>query len=582
MDKPRLKIKDKEIGLRDLGDNLFEPKNIALLGDVIANKFNTELYNPNFWVKNPPPKEQPEKYYKIQSFCFTTSINRISEAKILLKSLREHHSQPIFIHCDWFSKLVIERLGYENLIIKPVINERYLKKIVEDHTKNKYDVLEQVHHCRSDYIFAKLRCLKGAMMRFENTLFLDTDVIVLDDLQENFTTKVCLSPAHFPNSIRHFGFEYGFYNAGYVFCANRGFPSFWIDRFLKDSVFYEQECMNRFSDHYNIQTFDDSHNYGFWREQNEPENPKSLHVHITDEIKKETKGETEHQLFNNFREKCLGIIEKKNPELHFYINKLRDYKKYAFVHMAKCGGTYVKTYLHSVILNPCKGHIPEGKHKDSRFGSPHLEFRAEQISKLVDEVDKVDLTENQWIRFHQNSANSEVIKKLNDFGWETFTFLRDPRDIICSLYFFASRKHKSVHKSKADKVVTNHLAMAPWSGIAGHQGIDEWDFDKVDVHKVSLNDFVKELINNEKLHIFWQLPEYIDSVKHVDKMSHENLGKFINKVIDPEHIYMPMPIGKNDSDNKGFKHHVNSGEISKEVADLVESCEKIKRYNEWL
>ena len=91
-----------------------------------------------------------------------------------------------------------------------------------------------------------------------------------------------------------------------------------------------------------------------------------------------------------------------------------------------------------------------------------------------------------------------------------------------------------------------------------------------------------ELISNEKLHIFWQLPEYIDSVKHVDKMSHENLGKFINKVVDPEHIYMPMPIGKNDSSNKGFKHHVGSGEISKEVVDLVESCEKIKRYNEWL
>ena len=130
MDKPRLKIKDKEVGLRDLGNNLFEPKNIALLGDVIANKCNTD-HNPNFWVENPPPKEQPEKYYKIQSFCFTTSINRISEAKILLKSLREHHSQPIFIHCDWFSKLVIERLGYENLIIKPVINEQYLKKIVD-------------------------------------------------------------------------------------------------------------------------------------------------------------------------------------------------------------------------------------------------------------------------------------------------------------------------------------------------------------------------------------------------------------------------------------------------------------------
>ena len=52
---------------------------------------------------------------------------------------------------------------------------------------------------------------------YEHILYLDTDVIVLDDLQENFTTKVCLSPEHFPSNIKHFGFEYGFYNAGYVF-----------------------------------------------------------------------------------------------------------------------------------------------------------------------------------------------------------------------------------------------------------------------------------------------------------------------------------------------------------------------------
>ena len=45
---------------------------------------------------------------------------------------------------------------------------------------------------------------------------------------------------------------------------------------------------------------------------------------------------------------------------------------------------------------------------------------------------------------------------------------------------------------------------------------------------------------------------------------------------------MPITIAKYNSDNKGFKHHVSSGEISKEVANLVESCEKIKRYNEWL
>ena len=573
---PRLKINNQEVGLRDLGDGLFEPKNSHILQEVIHGNFKPNSKT-NFYKINEPAKDEIKDVHEIQSFCFTTSINRISEAKILLKSLREYHSQPIFIHCDWFSQLVIERLGYKDLIINPVINEKYLKKIVEKHTKNKYDILEQIHHCRSDYIFAKLRCLKGAMMKFENTLFLDTDIIVLDNLQENFTNKICLSPAHFPKDIEHFGFEYGFYNAGYVFCADRGFPNFWINRFLEDSIFYEQECMNRFSEYYDIQTFDYSHNYGFWRSQNQPENPKSLHVHITDEIKKETKGETEKILFNNFRKKCLDIVEKKNPKLHFYINKLNDYKKYAFVHMAKCGGTYVKTYLNTVILNPCTEHIPEGKSKDN----PHLEFRKDQVLKVIDEVDKTNLTENQWMRFHQNSVDLEVVEKLNDFGWETFTFLRDPRDIISSLYFFSKRRISK--EEDGEKIgYTNFLAMAPWSGIAGHQESDQWELDKVDVRKVSLNDFAKELIENEKLHIFWQVPEYIDSIKHVDKMNHENLGKFINKVIDPQHVYAPMPIGENPSNNKGFKHYVNTGEISKEVVDLVEGCEKIKRYDKWL
>jgi len=292
MSKPRLKVDDQEVGLRDLGDGLFEPKNSRVLKEVVFGNFKPISKN-DFYKTNEPTKDKTKDFHEIQSFCFTTSINRISEAKILLKSLRKHHSQPIYIHCDWFSQLVIERLGYKDLIIKPFINEEYLKKISREHIKGKYDILEKIHHCRSDYILAKLRCLRAAMTLYENTLFLDTDIIVLDNLQENFTTKICLSPAHFPEDIEHFGFEYGFYNAGYVFCANRGFPGFWINRFLEDSVFYEQECMNRFSEYYDIQTFDKSHNYGFWRARNQPENPKSLHVHITDEIKKETKGETE-------------------------------------------------------------------------------------------------------------------------------------------------------------------------------------------------------------------------------------------------------------------------------------------------
>lgn len=579
MEPPRLKIKEHEVGLRKVGDNLFEPKNEAILLQCLTSSLNLDNYNAQaLFAKNEPPEES-KTYKKIESFCFTTSINRISEAKILLKSLRQHHSQPIYIHCDWLSQLVIERLGYENLIINPIINEKYLKHITEIYTKDKYKVLEQMHHCRSDYIFAKLICLKKAMMKFNNTFFLDTDVIVLDNLQENFTEKLCLSPAFFAPESMHQGFEYGFYNAGYLFCEDRGFPQYWIDRFLNDSVFYEQECMNRFCHVYKFQTFPRSHNFGFWRGGDEVKSPKSLHVHITDELKNEVKAlPNSDNLFKTFRAKSLQIIKQKNPDLYFYINKLTDYKKYAFIHMAKCGGTYVSTYLNSVALAPVIYHIPEGKSKDN----PHLEFSKEQISELVDEVNKRDLTANQLMRFHQNSADLQSIEKLNDFGWETLTFLRDPRELICSLYFFSSRKTTKTTITNEEVSYTNFLAMAPWSGIAGHGDPDDWDINDIDVRKLSLNDFFIKMIKNEKLHVYWKIPEYIESIKYVDEMSHENLGKFINKVVDPDHVYSPIPIGQNKSANKGYKFYCNNGDISKEAQGLIEDHPEYIKYSEYM
>lgn len=573
MDNPRLRIDEYEVGLRKVEGNLYEPKNKKILLDCLTDSLNLKDHRSLFHVNELP--EKCEEYKKIESFCFTTSINRISEAKILLKSLRQHHSQPIYIHCDQSSKLVIERLGYENLIIKPVINEKYLKNIVEMHTKDKYEILEQMHHCRSDYIFAKLVCLKQAMMKFKNTFFLDTDIIVLDDLQENFTEKLCLSPAFFAEESIHQGLEYGFYNAGYLFCEDRGFPQYWIDRFLNDSVFYEQECMNRFCNVYKFQTFPRSHNFGFWRGGAEVNSPKSLHVHITDEIKNEVKAlPNSDNLFKTFRAKSLQIIKQKNPDLYFYINKLGDYKKYAFVHMAKCGGSYVKAYLTNVVLAPFIDH--------NQILQPHVEFNTEQISEIVDEANRRDLTENQWIRFHQNSVDLKTIEKLNDSGWETFTFLRDPRDLICSLYFFSSRKTAKTTITNGEVSYTNFLAMSPSSGIAGHGNSGEWDINDIDVRKLSLNDFIINIVENEKLHVYWKIPEYIEAVKYIDEMSHDNLGKFINKAIDPDHIYSPIPIGKNSSANKGYKFYCNNGDISKEAQRLIEDHPEYIKYSEYM
>ncbi len=43
MDKPRLKLNDKEVGLRDLGDGLFEPKNLKVLEELDIPKLDLFL-----------------------------------------------------------------------------------------------------------------------------------------------------------------------------------------------------------------------------------------------------------------------------------------------------------------------------------------------------------------------------------------------------------------------------------------------------------------------------------------------------------------------------------------------------------
>ena len=91
----------------------------------------------------------------------------------------------------------------------------------------------------------KMDIMKKAMRNHKNTFFLDADMIVLDSLQENFSCELAFSPHHYSPKDLSKAFDFGFFNAGYVFCSSRSFPSYWEHMYLTDSIFFEQECMDR-------------------------------------------------------------------------------------------------------------------------------------------------------------------------------------------------------------------------------------------------------------------------------------------------------------------------------------------------
>ena len=198
--------------------------NPDILADTLAGKSNHDC-NPKFWVENPPPKEQPEKYHEIQSFCFVVTGNIKEEAELLLKSLREFHDQPVYVICDKESKNhIINQELSDNVFFKRDAEQEQLDKINEKFFKNHSCIANNIHNASA--IFRKMDVMDFALKHHDNTFFLDADIIVLDNLQEYFTSTIALSPHYHPKGKEHNGFEFGFYNAGYVFCASKGFPKY--------------------------------------------------------------------------------------------------------------------------------------------------------------------------------------------------------------------------------------------------------------------------------------------------------------------------------------------------------------------
>ena len=186
--RPRLKINDKEVGLRDLGDGLFEPKNFTVLREVFGG-YHDPKGTSGFFVKNLPPIEEPKKYHKIQSFCFVVTENIKREGAMMLKSLRKFHNQPVYIICDFASKRFLNQEGLkDDSVFCKLTDKEELKQINEKIFKNHKCIANNVH--RPAEILRKMDVMEMALRHHDNTFFLDADIIVLDNLQEYFSAKV--------------------------------------------------------------------------------------------------------------------------------------------------------------------------------------------------------------------------------------------------------------------------------------------------------------------------------------------------------------------------------------------------------
>jgi hypothetical protein len=550
MESPRLKINDHEVGLRKIGDNLFEPKSTPVLAEVLHGTSGFLQDKPCFY-ENHFSSEYTTRH-EIESFCFTTSYNRIKEAKILLYSLRLFHDQPVVIICDPETEKELKTLDYENLIIISKITDEYLESIRSKIMKEKYAYLEKTHHCRSDYIYAKIDGMNEALTRFNNTFFLDTDIIVLSNLQENFTKPLALSPHFYEPEVIHFGYEYGFYNAGYLFCADRGFPQYWKDKYLNDSAFYEQECMTRIPSTYQIETFSKDHNCGFWRQESFAEKPRSIHVHLTDEVLGEM-NDDHKDVHLSFKRRCINYLKYNHTEIYNYVVELAMPKKLAFVHFGKCAGVYVNRYLHEIAFPKYTQYHSWHKGLNPR-GISGRDWAEEELLGMVNEIPECSILHN-----HHVSWTAKAIDAYNAAGFFTFGFVRDPREIMCSIYYYAIRVYEAWLRGDNKKFFLGaHLTRV---------------MDDPDPRKLSLDEFIRFILEHSRRGVTW--PDYADNIQFLAEFSNDNFAYFMKKYFNHSHKQQPP---KNVSMNKGYKYYCDNGDISEATMSMIDNDKDLCEY----
>ena len=522
MDKPRLKINDKEVGLRDLGDGLFEPKNLKVLNEVFHGYHEPKAAG-RFFVENHIAKEEPEKYHKIQSFCFVVTENIKQEGAMMLKSLRKFHDQPVYVICDLASRRFFTQEGLKDeSIICKLTSKEELEKINEEVFKNHKCIANNVH--RPAEILTKMDVMNFALKHHDNTFFLDADIIVLDNLQEYFSAKVVLSPHYYPKQYTSHGFENGFYNAGYVFCASKGFPNFWKHIYLNDSIFFEQEGMNRIPDRQNIQTFSKEHNVGFWRRGEMPKHVKSLHFHITDGVDK-NRCDSLKEMNQNIKDFGVNLLKERHEDLYNYHLRMTSAKKIAFIHFGKAAGVYVNAYM--------KERCARGHRKYFSWHEISNPYRISDRDWTQEELLEIAETKDEYayVTNHHINWSLETVKKFKENGWFTFMFLRRPEELLCSLFHWS--KEKNVQLRPSDK--------------------EPETLQETFEYATNLEDFSK----------LWRPPDYIDELDYVAEFNDKNFSAFLLKYFGE--TYEPRP-PSNTSENKGFTHYRENGEISDRAA----------------
>ena len=267
------------------------------------------------------------------SFSSICTSNCAFELIGLLLSLSVYHpNEKMFILCDTKTKTIID-----NMTPKPRLQITWFVEL------DKYDGMNRQMMVQngvwSEFQMAKSTIIKYALQKSPDTLFLDSDIILIDSITDIDTTKeIGLSPQFITQE--HIN-KTGFYNGGVLWTKNTNVPNDWIE-FTKTSRYFDQASIEDLAKKHSYFEFGENYNLQCWRLILSPESPQQIANNIT----------STDQLY--YKNKPLKFVHT-----HFLDKRFEKFNSIIIAHLSNAKMYKILAIIYRVINNKWVLKIPK-------------------------------------------------------------------------------------------------------------------------------------------------------------------------------------------------------------------------------
>lgn len=196
---------------------------------------------------------------KPSSFCSLSTNSCWNELYGLLLSLSHHHENAnVYLLVDTLTKEnILNDIQYKNKIKLNII---WIVELDEYSNLNREEMERKGIWTK----FQLLKCdvIDQALKQESDTLFLDSDIIIIDEINDiDYSKELGVSPHYIKSKDTD---AFGYYNGGLLWTNNKNVTNDWRE-YTKTSRFFEQAAIEDLAIKYNFFSFGINYNVSWWR-----------------------------------------------------------------------------------------------------------------------------------------------------------------------------------------------------------------------------------------------------------------------------------------------------------------------------